>query len=140
FDAALNLFSALGYRGEEGDAQTLSELARVLRPGGALVVETMHRDRLMRIFQPRSWNPLPDGDLLFEERSFDYAAGDIETTHTFVPAAGERRSISYRLRLYTATELVRLLQRAGFSAVEAYGDFQRTPLSEHTRLVLVARV
>jgi ubiquinone/menaquinone biosynthesis C-methylase UbiE len=139
FDAALNLFSALGYRGEEGDKQTLSELARVLRPGGALIVETMHRDRLMHIFQPRSWNPLPDGDLLFEERRFDHAVGDIETTHTLVEAGGGRQSMSYRLRVYTATELIRLLETAGFATVEAYGDFQRTPLSEHTRLVLLAR-
>jgi ubiquinone/menaquinone biosynthesis C-methylase UbiE len=140
FDAALNLFSALGYRGEEGDMQTLSEFARVLRPGGALVVETMHRDRLMREFQPRSWNPLPDGDLFIEERRFDHAGGVIEATLTLVAAAGERQSMSYHLRLYTATELIRLLRQAGFSAVEAYGDVQRTPLSQHTRLVLLARV
>ena len=47
FDAVLCLFSSIGYRGEEGDRQTLGEFLRVLRPGAALVVETMHRDRLM---------------------------------------------------------------------------------------------
>jgi ubiquinone/menaquinone biosynthesis C-methylase UbiE len=139
FDVALNLFSALGYRGEDGDVQTLSELRRVLRPAGALVVETMHRDRLMRMFQPRRWELLPDGDLVIDERSFDYAAGEIEATHTLVEAGGQRRSMAYRLRLYTATELIRLLQAAGFSDVEAFGDFQRRDLSEHTRLVLLAR-
>jgi SAM-dependent methyltransferase len=140
FDAALNLFSALGYRGEEGDRRTLGELRRVLRPGGGLVVETMHRDRLMRIYQRRGWDPLPDGDVLLEERTFDYAAGEIETTHSLVEANGNRESITYRLRVYTATELVRLVEEAGFAAVECFGGWEREPLSRETRLVLVARV
>ncbi len=140
FDAALNLFSALGYRGEDGDRRTLGELRRVLRPGGALVVETMHRDRLMHIYQQRGWTPLPDGDLLLEERTFDYAAGEIETVHSLVEAGGNRESITYRFRVYTATELVRLVEEAGFTAVECYGGWDREGLSRETRLVLVARV
>lgn len=140
FDAALNLFSALGYRGEEGDRRTLAELRRVLRPGGALVVETMHRDRLMHIFQPRGWESLRGGDLLVEERSFDYAAGEIETTHTLVEAGGRRESVTYRFRVYTATELVRLLEGAGFSSVECYGGWERNELTRETRLVLLAKV
>ena len=35
----------------------------VLRPGGALVVETMHRDRLAHVFRPRHWDHLPDAAL-----------------------------------------------------------------------------
>ena len=117
FDAALNLFSALGYRGEDGDRQTIAELKRVLRPGGALVVETMHRDRLMHIYQRRGWDPLSGGDLLLEEREFDYVAGEIETTHSLVEAGGKRESLTYRFRVYTATELARLVEEAGFVAV-----------------------
>jgi ubiquinone/menaquinone biosynthesis C-methylase UbiE len=129
FDAALNLFSALGYRGEEGDRRTLGELRRVLRPGGRLVVETMHRDRLMHVFQSRGWHPLPGGDLLLEERTFDYAAGEIETTHSLVEADGNRESLTYRFRVYTATELVRLVQEAGFTATECLGGWNREPFS-----------
>ncbi len=138
FDAALNLFSALGYRGEDGDRGTLAELRRVLRPGGALVVETMHRDRLMHIYQQRGWNSLPDEDLLLEERRFDYVAGEIETTHSLVEARGNRESIVYRFRVYTATELVRLVEEAGFTAVECFGGWDREELSRETRLILVA--
>ena len=38
FDCCLNLFSSLGYWGEEGDRQARGEFRRVLRPGGSLVV------------------------------------------------------------------------------------------------------
>src|SRR4051812_12081379 len=47
FDGVLNLFTSIGYLGEEGDTRVLAELRRVLRPGGRLVLSVMHRDRLL---------------------------------------------------------------------------------------------
>ena len=139
FDLALNLFSSLGYRGEEGDLATLREFRRVLRPAGALVVETMHRDRLMAIFRATDWEELPGGALLLERRSFDQRAGEIETLHLLVEDGGARRSITYRMRVYTATELAALLDRAGFGRVELHGDLEGAPFTRETRLVAVAR-
>jgi SAM-dependent methyltransferase len=139
FDAALNLFSSLGYRGEHGDRQTLSEFRRVLRPGGALVVEMLHRDRLASIFQPRGWEPLPDGGFVIEERRFDQVAGEIATTLALVEAAGGRESATYGMRIYTATELVKLVADAGFEGVECFGGLEREPLTIATRLVVLAR-
>jgi len=139
FDLVLNLFSSLGYRGEDGDRQTLAEFARVLRPGGALVVETMHRDRLMFIFQQRTWDPLADGGIVADEREFDYVEGIVENTHTLVTGDGRRRDFTYRIRCYTVTELARFVRGAGFSQVEAFGGFEREPFSRETRLILLAR-
>ena len=137
FDAALCLFTSIGYRGEEGDRRAFGEFLRVLRPGSALVLETLHRDRLMAIFQERSWDPLQDDAVLLEERSFDPVAGEIETEHTFL-AVGERRSLTFRLRIYTATELVKLLTEVGFAEIDCFGDYEGGPLSRETRLVVRA--
>jgi SAM-dependent methyltransferase len=139
FDAVLNLFSSLGYRGEEGDRATLAEFRRVLRPAGALVIETQHRDRIMSIFRDESWADVGDGALRLEARRFDYAAGVIETDFMLIEADGSRHSLTYRLRLYTATELVRLIDDVGFDLVECFGGFGREPLSRDTRLVVLAR-
>ncbi len=38
FDAVLNLFSSFGYFGEQGDGQVLGEIARLVRPGGQVVI------------------------------------------------------------------------------------------------------
>jgi SAM-dependent methyltransferase len=140
FEAAFNLFSSLGYRGEEGDRATLSELRRVLRPEGALVIETQHRDRVMSIFRGEGWEDLGGGALRLEARRFDYAAGEMEVDFRLIEADGSRHSITYRLRLYTATELVRLVADAGFGAVECFGGFDREPVSRDTRLVVLARL
>jgi SAM-dependent methyltransferase len=138
FDAVLCLFSSLGYRGEGGDRQTLTEFLRVLRPGGALVIETMHRDRLMAIFQERGWEPLEGDAIVAEGRRFDYVAGEIETDHILF-ADGDRRGFTYKLRVYTATELVRMLDDVGFGPVSCFGDYEGGELTRETRLVIRAR-
>jgi SAM-dependent methyltransferase len=138
FDAVLNLFSSIGYRGEEGDRQMFAELLRVLRPGAALILETMHRDRLMTIFQSHTWEPLGDDSLVAEARRFDAAAGEIETDHILV-TGGERRSLTYRMRVYSATELVRMLIETGYGEIECFGDYAGGELTRATRLVIRAR-
>lgn len=60
----------------KGDVGVLREFRRVLRPGGALIVETVHRHGFARYAQPmarRTWERLPDGSLYLEERSPDWA-------------------------------------------------------------------
>jgi SAM-dependent methyltransferase len=138
FDAVLNLFSSVGYRGEEGDRRMLTEFLRVLRPGASLILETMHRDRLMAIFQPRTWDPLEGDALVAEARSFDQVAGEVETQHIFV-SGGSRQDFTYKLRVYTATELVRMLADVGFGEIDCFGDYKGGELGRETRLVIRAR-
>jgi SAM-dependent methyltransferase len=138
FHAVLNLFSSIGYRGEDGDRQMLAEFLRVLRPGAALIVETMHRDRLMHVFQPRGWDPLPGDAMVAEDRRFDYVAGEIETDHILVKDGMQRR-FTFRLRVYTTTELVRMVESVGFVDVEVFGDLQGGELTRESRLVVRAR-
>jgi ubiquinone/menaquinone biosynthesis C-methylase UbiE len=138
FDAVLCLFTSIGYRGEQGDRETFSEFLRVLRPGAAVIVELLHRDRLMAVFQERAWEPLEGEAILAEARRFDYTAGEIETDHILISDA-KRRSVTFRVRVYTATELVRLLEGLGYQAVECFGDLEGAELSRETRLVVRAR-
>ena len=139
FDAAVNLFSSLGYLGDEQDTRALAEFRRVLRPGGRLVLETMHRDALVANFTEQDWHLLGEGKLLLEQRTFDPAAGVAQMTQTLVPSSGTRESRTMSLRVYTATELCAMLERAGFGEWRCYGDFDGGPFATTTRLVIVAR-
>jgi ubiquinone/menaquinone biosynthesis C-methylase UbiE len=139
FDAALNLFTSLGFYGDEEDVKALTEIGRVLRPAGRLVIEIMHRDLLVHIFQDHIWHMVGQGRILLEQRTFDAASGVAQTTQTLVETSGERDSRSYSVRVYTATELVAMLLRAGFAEAKCYGDLDGGSFATRTRLVIVAR-
>ena len=138
FDAALNLFSSLGYLGDEEDTRALGEIRRVLKPGARLVLEIMPRDLLVERFHERNWMAVGDGRLLLEQRAFDVAGGIAQVTQTLIEPDGARESMTYSLRVYATTELLAMARTAGFAEVRAYGDFEGGPASLGTRLVVAA--
>jgi ubiquinone/menaquinone biosynthesis C-methylase UbiE len=138
YDLVLNLFTAIGYWGDEGDLQAFREFRRVLRPGGRAVIETMQRDRLARIFTDKGWDDLGEGDLLLQEREFDQVEGLTHDTFSYLPHGGEPRTVRYSIRIYTVTDVVRMLRSAGFERVETYGGYDGRPLTLDSRLVAVA--
>jgi ubiquinone/menaquinone biosynthesis C-methylase UbiE len=142
FDAVLCLFSSLGYLARDEDVGVLRELRRVLRPGGALVVETAHRDGFARsTVAPRTWDRLPDGSLYLEERTADWAAGTIATYRLVVTPEGERIERPYVLHVYSAKEWLELLREAGYEEIEAFGAWDGvTPITPDAwRLIVRAR-
>ena len=138
FDAALNLFTSLGYLGDEEDTRVLAEIRRVLRPGGRLVIETMHRDWLARNFQEQRWLRVGEGRLLLEQGAFDPASGVAQTTQTLIDGSGDRDSRTWSLRVYSATELLAMVSRAGFASARCFGDLDGGAFTTDTRLVIVA--
>jgi SAM-dependent methyltransferase len=138
FDAALNLFSSLGFLGDAEDTRALAEIGRTLRPGGRLVIEIMHRDLLVRSFSEQDWRLVGEGRLLLEQRTFDPVAGLAQVTQTLVGNDGSRDSRPFSVRIYTATELVAMLSAAGFTDARCHGDFAGGPFASDTRLVIAA--
>ena len=92
----------------------LSTLRAAVRPGGKVFIDTMHRDAVAVMLSkiPRPAHRLADGTLLVEEPRLDPVAGRIETTfHWSGPGGSGAKSAS--LRIYSVTELVRLIEAAG---------------------------
>jgi len=139
FDAALNLFSSLGYLPVDEDTKVLAGIARVLRPGGSLVIETMHRDLLVLRWSDSDWRLMGEGRLLLEQRTFDAASGIATTSMTLIDGDGRRESRTWSVRVYAVTELLAMVERAGFADAKCYGDFDGGEFGPSTRLLIVAR-
>jgi ubiquinone/menaquinone biosynthesis C-methylase UbiE len=140
FDAVFNLFTSLGYLDRDEDVSVLREFRRVLRRGGALVIETLHRDRLARIFAARTWDPLPDGSLFLQEREPDWIAGEVSSRHVIVTPEAERVERRFVHHVYTTTEWVAMLREAGLVDVKCFSDWEgKAPPSPERRLIVRAR-
>ncbi len=141
FDAAFNIFSSWGYlESEEEDQKVLNAVARALKPGGAFLLETAHRDWLVRHFQPHSWNE-GIGVLVLEDRILDLVSGRLLSTWTALYDDGRRRQWQMNTRQYAAAELRRMLETAGLTLSQSFGGYDGAPLTlESPRLILVAEL
>lgn len=140
FDAVLNLFTSFGFfLLPADDERVVAEWARVLRPGGVLVWHGANRDGVMRRFLTRDWWLTGGGTMIGHERSFDTLSGVLTVRSTWRGrrSAGERE---HRIRLYTATQLSRILAAHGLIVEAAYDGWTPRALSRRSgEMLLVAR-
>ncbi len=135
FDAALNWWGSFGYFDDVGDETLAAGVCRALVPGGRFLIDANLMETLMPVFQPKGWGRTGDITVL-EDRSFDFAASRIEVDWTFLRKGVEERKHT-STRLYSAREVVALLQRAGFASVRVLDFTTEAPLSVNSRRALV---
>jgi len=135
FDAAMTLFSTLGYESDERTGRMLAQARRALRPGGRLLAEVLGRDRAVRVFAtPREWTEI-DGRPVLVERRLDLVAGEERAVFRYDRGDGPRER-HFRRRLYTPGELAALLRGAGFARVDLRGDYEGSPLGVESPLLI----
>ena len=139
FDACLSLFTSFGYFEEDGEnEEALREMARVLRPGGGLILDVTNRDYYLLRSWPYTWRRQGEAVIL-EENSFDAEASRFMTKFTWLEGA-RRESLRHSVRQYTAAELKAMLCRAGLIPTATYGGFDASPFDVGSkRLVVVAK-
>ena len=141
FDAVINMFTAFGYlESDDEDQKVLDGVARALKPGGLFLIELMHRDRLARIFQPRGWYETQAGLKVLEERSFDPLTGRNDVRHIAIYPDGTTRETSHSVRIYTLTELAKMITAAGLQIESTYGETDASAFAlESRRLAVLSR-
>jgi SAM-dependent methyltransferase len=135
FDAAFNFWGSFGYFDDAGDQDFASAVFRALAPGGRFLIDTNLTETLIPVFQPRGWTRVGDTTML-EERVFDFATSRIRSEWTLLRAGVEERKTS-SLRLYSAHEMVALLQRVGFASVQLLDYVSEAALTTASRRALV---
>lgn len=139
FDAVINLYSSFGYlENEDEDRKVLSQIQQALKPGGLFLLETMHREALVRYYEPHEIRRLADGLIVLEERSFDLLNSRSNAQITLLHADGRRTTYPHSVRVYTLTELARMLADGGLSVQGYYGglDGRELGLTSFRQVVL----
>ncbi|MBL8958253.1 MAG: class I SAM-dependent methyltransferase [Gemmatimonadetes bacterium] len=141
FDVVLNLFTSFGFfLDPRDDRRVIAEFARVLRPGGVLVWHGGSRDGVMARFVSKDWWTTTDGTTVVQERRFDALSGVLTITSAFSGGPRVLAAREHRIRLYTATELARLMNEAGLVVERAEDAWSGRPLRRtSSEMLLVAR-
>ena len=151
FDVVLNLATSLGlFLDDDPALAALAQVRRVLRPGGRLLIEGMHRDDVVARFAQRDDWTLRDGTRIRARRRFDPLRGVSHEVLRWSRAGGrgeggegggEREGTKrHSLRLRTGTEVAALLERAGLRVEEAWGDWDGSPFRADSPRLLVRAV
>lgn len=138
FDCAINLYTSFGYCATiEEDMKILKNIADSVKTGGTFIIECTSRETAIMYFTAGEE---------FER------AGYKVVTHFEVVGAWESLRSQWTLypleskqaidhtfiqRLYPATFLRDKLIDFGYSKVNIYGDFDKSPYNEHARTMLI---
>lgn len=142
FDAVINLFTAFGYLEDDAeDARVVQAVAGALVPGGAVLIETIHRDNLVARFQPKMFERhVDDAVFVLHEHTLDLLNSRIDDRVQVIQRGElfpERRT---SVRLYTVPEFRRMFAEAGLELDAVHGNLHGEPLTlESHRMVVIGR-
>lgn len=113
FDAAFSWYASLFMWDEAANLAALGEAARVLRPGGRLLVHHANPARLAREPEARAERALPGGGSVEETSRFDRRTGVDACQRRLTRPDGTVLAGTAHLRYYTPAEWSALAPRAG---------------------------
>jgi SAM-dependent methyltransferase len=139
FDAAVCWFTSFGYFDDDDNRKVLREFARVLGPGGRLLIESLHHDGFVRGLanEPAATVTERGEDVMVDVTRFDSLTGRVETDRTVRRDGGVRRS-HHSVRLPTVPELDVWLADAGFRERVFTDRAGRALRSDSWRMVVTA--
>jgi len=139
FIAAIMMYTSFGYfEDPRENLQVLVNVCESLQDGGKLLIDLMGKEVLARIFLEKGWEE-QDGRYLLQERKISRNWSWIENRWILLDGS-EYFEYEVCHWIYSASELARMLQDAGFRTIQCYGNLAGSPY-DHTarRLVCVGQ-
>jgi ubiquinone/menaquinone biosynthesis C-methylase UbiE len=136
FDGCVMLGGSFGIFGDEAENErVLHAVAGVLKPSGRFFLDVANRDRIVCEHRSRDWQGT-DNWLRCIERWFDPVAG-VNYARERWGREGEWIERTHQMRLYTATELDRMLRQAGLTPVAYYGGYDQSEFTIRSHRILI---
>ena len=139
FAAVVNFFTSFGYFLRESEnVAVVTEIERVLRPGGAFLCDTFARDWVLERLVPEERRRCGEKEYTIR-RSWNPETQRIEK-EIEVRREGSTEIFRESVRAYAANELVTLFCRSGLPVEATWGDFDGSPAGpDSPRLIVLAR-
>jgi D-alanine-D-alanine ligase len=135
FDVALNLFNSLGYMDDDDNEAVLSEIARCLKPGGRLLLDTRNK-KFQILYAPyREKVTLADGKSALLQCTYDRNNSRLNSvwSNTADPADVYHTA---SIRLYSPAQIEKLLTGAGFVVNGRYSEYDGTTFQGFERQLI----
>lgn len=134
FDVALSLFTSFGYfRSETMNQQVIEEFARILRPGGRLVIDFLNPDYVISTLDPVSERT--SGKIKIKEERWI-----IENRVYKQITINQDKTFSESVRLYSFDELSNMISSAGLKIYKTFGEYDGSAYKyDSSRMILFAK-
>ncbi len=143
FSAVLSMFTSFGYfESAEVHLHLLAEMARVARPGGALLLDYLNAPQLRTALEPRTERVVGEGFRVTELRHIELEGGEervVKEVAITEAGGGLVERYAESVALYDAPRLLEMLREAGWREQALLGDYAGGPWSAASpRLIVVA--
>jgi len=124
FDIVLCLGNSFGYfHSINDDVLVLSEIARVLKPGGRLVLDLADGDYLRNNFQPRSWEWVDSTMFVCREREMAEDGQRLISREIIsLTDKGVIKDQLYSERLFTVESITKMLSQVGIANTNVFKE------------------
>jgi SAM-dependent methyltransferase len=140
FALVISMFTSFGYfDNAREDVLVLKNIFASLKPGGALLMDMLGKERLAKVLQPTASSVLPDGSLMVERHEIfdDWTRVRNEWLRI---KNGRTKSFKFHHTVYSGQELRDRMQLAGFVDVKLFGNLDGDEYGPNAeRLVAVGR-
>ena len=139
FDGVVSWGGSFGYFSDQENVEVLLSIARCLVPSGKFILDIHNRDSILRNHLGKTWYRKGEA-LVLLDRQFDCLTSRWHVEHTII-LPGEVRKGEASIRLYSFSEIARILEEAGLEISKVYGEptSPPAPLSVDSGMIIVGR-
>ncbi len=135
FSGIISMWSSFGYFDDKTNEKILHSFFKALVRKGKLIIDVENRDYILKYFIRETFRE-KDGVFIMERRRF-HPLTSIVTTHRYIVGKDIRKDYIRHIRIYSATEMINLFERAGFISIKVFGDYDFSKFSEHSKRIII---